>query len=183
MSLPRPCIDCSSDGGYWVHDTKGNAIRCTCERGVALKSMDLMRTSGPIAGDIEPKISEEAAAVGVSMLAVMKFFPSEAGARVLIGTELQAMANDEAEMLWVCRRATQLFTEWPGLPVLRAIFWSKFIPLDRRPASGAHAIFPDGVPAEVPEAPSQRALSPGKNSDDSQLDSAIKMLAERKKLN
>lgn len=182
MALPKPCERCGPDG-FWAW-TRNGMKRCDCERGQALKTQDLLRRLPPVA-HVEPKISEESAATGVSMLSAMKFFPAEAGARMVIADELSSLCNDDLQVLWLAKRMCQLFTEWPGLPALRALFWSKYVPLDRRPStSGDDALFPDGVPPEIPEQDaSPIALPPGRRSVDPELDTAIRDLGKLKKIN
>lgn len=185
MALPRGCERCGPDG-YWVLP-KGSSVfgdrgveRCNCERGRALAALDLIRREPPTL-EVEPRITEEMAALGVSMLAVMKFFPTEEGARLVIGDELRSMCADGSQVLWLAKRMCQLFSEWPGLPSLRAVAWSKFIPLDRRPAENEVQLFPDGVPPEIRTEFEYRALPAG--SMDSKLDTAIHDLTARKRLN
>ncbi len=148
MALPDPCDYCGGTGGYWVYGGK----RCDCPRGAALSELDRLRSLPP-APDVEPQISEETAAAGVSMLSVMKYFPSEAGARLMIADELRSMCADDEQMIWLVKRCSSLFTDWPGLPMLRRVLWSKFIPLDRMPAElpiGKDDPFPEGIPPQVP---------------------------------
>ena len=181
MPLPIACEKCKWMGGYWVEGRGGGVQRCDCERGRALAAQDAMRRLPPLA-DVDPIISEESAAAGVSMMSVMKFFPSEAGARVMIGEELRSMCTDDFQVIWLARRMSQLFSEWPGLPSLRAVFCSKYVPLDRRPAENEAILFPDGVPPEIPHREMEyRALPAG--SDDSELDAEIRKLAGLKRLN
>jgi hypothetical protein len=183
MPLPVACEYCNPEGGYWViapYSEGGGMRRCDCERGQALAAQDEMRKLPPIA-DVEPQISKESATLGVSMLATMKFFPSEEGARMLIGDELRSMCADDSQVLWICRRMARMFTEWPGLPPMRALFWSKFVPIDRVAARDEASIFPDGVLPEVPdERQEYRSLPAGSN--DAQLDAAIRKLADLKRL-
>lgn len=184
MALPDPCQDCRSDGGYWIRDWRREGVkRCSCPRGQALEAQDLFRKLPPVC-EVEAKISEESAAAGVSMLSVMKYFPSEAGARLVIADELRCMCSDDSQIVWLAKRMAALFAEWPGMPALRSVFWSKFIPLDRKPAAGAAALFPDGVPPELPQQnPPAIGLLPGGDvSNDPQLDSAVKNLAHLKRL-
>jgi hypothetical protein len=180
VALPKPCEMCGPDG-YWVEDSStGGVTRCVCQRGRALAAYDLMRVEAPTL-EVEPQISEESAALGVSMLTVMKFFPTEEGARIVIADELRSMCADDSQVLWLGKRMGQIFTEWPGLPALRAVFWSKYIPLDRRPAENEALVFPDGVPPELRlPVMAYRSLPPG--SQDAGLDSAIRKIAAAKRL-
>lgn len=175
MSLPLPCGQCKDSGGYWTYGGK----RCSCERGQQLLALDGLRSLPPDP-HVEPKISEETAAAGVSMLSAMKFFPSEAGARLLIADELRSMCSDATQMVWLAKRCNTLFTDWPGMPALRRVFWSKFIPIDRMPAMGAIGKddpYPEGIPSEVPESFQYAALGAG------EVHPALRKLGNAKDLN
>jgi hypothetical protein len=154
--------------------------RCDCARGRTLAGQDLIRREPPTPLEFEPRISQQAAALGVSMLSTMQYFPTEEGARVIIAEELRAMCTEESQILWLAKRMGRLFSVWPGLPAMRAVFCARHVPLDRIPAENEASIFPDGVPAEV-EPPQLHALPPG--SDDPEFDAAIRSLAARKRLN
>jgi hypothetical protein len=181
MPLPPPCELCAPSGGNFRRKGNlgpGSCQRCSCPRGEALRAMDILRELPPTEAD--PQISEETAAAGVSMLSVMRYFPAEAGARLMIADELRQMCADVAQMAWLARRMSQLFSDWPGLPAMRAVFWSRYIPLDRRHALNEAAIFPDGVPSHAPAATDTKAIEPG--SKDRDLDAAIRELAEKKRI-
>jgi hypothetical protein len=176
MNLPKPCEKCAPDG-LWVGDLAMR--RCTCERGRTLAALDEVRKQ-PALTRVEPRISVEAASSGVSILSALRYFPAEDGARIVIGNELRSMCNNGDEMLWLCARMVRLFTEWPGVPSMRAVFCAKFFPLDRD-TRGICSDFPDGIPAEVEQAPERKALSAG--SLDAQLDAGIRDLARMKDMN
>ena len=182
MNLPpQGCVNCAPDG-LW-RCTPAGLRRCTCERGRALQALDQARRQ-PALSRVEPRITIEAADSGVSILSALRYFPSEEGARIAIGNELRSMCNTGDEMLWLCARMVRLFTDWPGVPSLRAVFCAKFFPLDR----DSRAIcpdFPDGVPAQIEQAePPRLALPPGHvASADQLLESGIRMLAEYTNIN
>lgn len=146
MNLPEACEQCGPEG-YWVR-AHGGLARCGCARGRALAALEELRKLPPLM-DVEPKISTAAATAGVSMLSALRYFPAEEGARIIVGNELRSMCNTGEELFWLCSRMPRLFTDWPGIPALRAVFCSKFFPLDRYTA-GISEAYPDGVPAEHP---------------------------------
>lgn len=183
MALPESCNVCGPDGGYWAVSEKGVA-RCGCRRGIALLAQDMMRKTPP-RPNVDPIISQASAMVGVSILSIMPFFPFQEPAQMVIANQLRMMCHNDDELMWLCERAVELCSQWKGLPMLRAIFCSKYFPLDGKDAPSDASIFPDGVPPEISQAaPARAALPPGHvASVDRELDSAIKDLAERKKLN
>jgi hypothetical protein len=128
---------------------------------------------------VEPRVSEETAALGVSMLAAIPWFPTEDAARFMIAGELQSLCESQAEMNWLVRRMVRLFERWPGIPALRAVFCSKHSPLDRVESTGIIEAYPDGIPPELPPAaPPRLALPPGAVvSADSQLDAGVRLLS------
>ena len=155
MTLPPPCNECEPEG-LWVWKN-GGMTRCECPRGLALAAMDQARRE-PVISHVEPRISIETASSGVAILAALKFFPADDGARIAIGDELRSMCNTGDEMVWVCARALRLFSEWPGVQAIRAVYCSKFFPLDRDTRAECPE-YPDGVPAEV-VAPAPLLLPP-----------------------
>lgn len=182
MPLPLGCSYCGGD--YWVLNPNwkvGGMQRCTCERGQALAALDEWRKMPPTV-EVAPRITGESAALGVSMLAAMKFFPSEEGARLLIAEELRSMCGDDSQVLWIAKRMCRMFSEWPGLPSMRAVFWSKYVPLDRVAAQGEAQLFPEGIMPEIPDT-RQRFKSLPAGSNDPEFDAGIKKLANLKRLN
>lgn len=178
MNLPKPCANCGPDGLWREKAYERGYTRCDCERGRTLAALDEARKQ-PALSRVDPLISLETAAAGVSILSALRYFPSEDGARIAIGNELRSMCNSGDEMLWACARMVRLFTDWPGVPSLRAVYCSKFFPLDRD-TRGVCPDYPDGVPPEVEQTPTLRALPPG--SVDVQLDAVIQDLARLKTL-
>jgi hypothetical protein len=185
--LPEPCDQCRGDGGYFAIVLRNNepySKRCDCARGRALAALDALRNQLSHE-NVEPRISGESAMAGVAMLSQIKFFPAEAAARMLIADELRLICNNDAELLWLCRRMVRLFLEWPGFPILRGVFCSKFTPLDGGQSSVCCETYSDGIPSEFPERESARlALPPGAVvSADPTLDAGVRMVADALDLN
>src|ERR1035441_1031272 len=103
VPLPNPCEKCAPYSGNFVvvefRNGRSGTRRCDCARGEALAAADVMRAQPPIS-DPEPRISNESATAGVSMLTALKFFPGEAAARMVIADELRCMCNDDGELFW-----------------------------------------------------------------------------------
>lgn len=183
MGLPDPCEECSPYGGNFQY-SKGGMKRCQCARGQSLAEMDRMRAETPLL-EVEPVVSPEAATQCISMLTAIRYFPAEPGARLLVADEIRAMCNSDDEAFWLCKRLARLYSEWPGIPAMRAVFCSKYVPLDRFASVGMIPGFPEGIPPELPQAgPTRLALPPGHvASVDEGLDRAVQMLANIKDLN
>jgi hypothetical protein len=181
VQLPSPCVECAPEG-LWVF-RRGGTTRCDCERGRILRSLDDARNR-PALTNVEPVISVETAGSGVSILTALKYFPSEDGARIAIGNELRSMCNTGDEMLWLCARMVRLFTDWPGVPSLRAVFCAKFFPLDRE-TRGICPDYPDGIPAEIEQREPPRLLLPAGYavSVDPSLEHSVRLLAQHTDMN
>lgn len=86
-------------------------------------------------------------AIKLEKLAMLKFFPSDEGARLGILELVCKMAHSEAQVDWLVNRMTDgLYNEWPGPAELRACFCSKFPPRDGK--SACSQIYGDGIPSE-----------------------------------
>jgi hypothetical protein len=97
-------------------------------------------------------------AIKLEKLAMLKFFPSDEGARLGILELVCKMAHTEAQVDWLVNRMTDgLYNEWPGPAELRACFCSKFPPKDGR--SVFSQVYADGIPSEK-EATNRLILGP-----------------------
>jgi len=108
----------------------------------------------------------------IASLKLMKFFPGDEDACLALADDLAAMATTEEQIEWTVRRVRNLYSEWPGIHEVRAVFCSRFKPRDGINAYSAQFI--DGVPPEraVPE-PAPRALPPGHVTADVELNAAV----------
>jgi hypothetical protein len=89
-------------------------------------------------------------AIKLEKLAMLKFFPSDEGARLGILDLVCKMAQSEEQVDWLVNRMTDgLYNEWPGPAELRACFCSKFRPKDGKSISSG--IYLDGIPSESEE--------------------------------
>ena len=116
-------------------------------------------------------------------LALLRFFPSDQGARTALFLLVGRMCANENQVRWLVRRTLALCNEWPGPLVFRQIMCSKFRPADGITA-GSTSMFPEGVPSERRvEAPSLIPLPAGHVvTADRDLDSQVRELARRKRL-
>jgi hypothetical protein len=111
-------------------------------------------------------------------LTLLKFFPSDPGARLELAKLVARMASTEQQVEWLVQRTVALCNEWPGPLGLRQIFCSKFKPADGIEAGGT-AMFPDGPPSEKQIDPAPLlALPPGHvASADRALENSVRLLA------
>jgi hypothetical protein len=63
-------------------------------------------------------------------LAVMRYFPSDPGARDAIVSIVGDMAQTEEQVEWLVTRMLAIYSEWPGHMEMRACFCSRFKPAD-----------------------------------------------------
>ncbi len=66
----------------------------------------------------------------VSELSLMKYFPSDAMARVALVRMVCEMTGSEERAKWLVKRALAVFNEWPGPRELRALYCSRWRPMD-----------------------------------------------------
>lgn len=118
-------------------------------------------------------------------LAVLKYFPSDDGARAALLKIVLAMAASESQVAWLVDRMTNgLYNEWPGPRELRACFCSKFAPWDGQNAYSE--VYADGIPSEKPAlleiaGPPLRQLPAGRIvTADTELDGKVLALAASK---
>ncbi len=82
----------------------------------------------------------------VGILSLMKYFPSSEDAQAALMEMLGTMCANEEQVLWLARRVTALYSEWPGTREVRAVFCGKYRPVDGIEAESA--IYLEGIPAE-----------------------------------
>jgi len=119
----------------------------------------------------------------VGQISLMKFFPNTPGMVNALSTALAQFCADDEKLTWLAKRIVALYAEWPGIREVRAVYCSKFKPLDG--INAYSTIYGDGIPSERPALlpPAQLALPPGHVvSVDPGFDAAIQKLAEAKAL-
>ena len=60
----------------------------------------------------------------------LRFFPSDPEARIGIAEQFAKMASNEDQLRWLVSRLPELYTDWPGLLECRAVFCTRYKPLD-----------------------------------------------------
>jgi len=87
-------------------------------------------------------LSPEEAVVVRDQFSLMKFFPSDPGAKAALSRLLQRMCRSFEEAQWLVDRALDVYGDWPGTSELRALYCSRFKPMDGIEAYSA--LFPEG---------------------------------------
>jgi hypothetical protein len=133
-------------------------------------------------GNIDPSVASAA----VNRLALMAFFPGDADIRAALVDVLLEMVTTEEQLDWLVSRALKLYTKWPGVGELRALYCSRWKPRDGVEAYSS--IYLDGIPSERrtaaanPPPPIPRNPKPGDVSTDPALDKGVRDVSERKRL-
>jgi hypothetical protein len=126
------------------------------------------------------KLTPETASAAVSKLALMAFFPADADIRAALVWALLEMVETEEQLDWLVRRALRLYSKWPGIGEIRAIYCSKFKPKDGIEAYST--VYLDGIPSERPR-PEMRDSPRGEPiSADPDINRMVTQAAARKKL-
>jgi len=91
-------------------------------------------------------MTHEEATMAVEAMTALPFFPSAGAAQALVADELMRMCQTGERAMWLVRRMTQLFTKWPGIREMRAVYCSKFATKDG--VECYSEMFLDGIPSE-----------------------------------
>lgn len=184
MNLPNPCEKCAPFNGAWV-ETETGLKRCECARGQALKAARAAAQNPPVR---PPVLNAQQQTMFAEILAALKFYPSEAGARSMIGSEIASMCNSDEEAHWLVREMVRRYKEWPGILEMRAVFCDR-----KEPRDGVCAISPAVEQLREAEqtkemlalpAPTMRQLAAGEPVSAAQsIVDVIKAMAPKKDLN
>lgn len=123
------------------------------------------------------RVSTAAISRLISRLSLLRFFPSGEDQRQEIAESVEAFAFDNEQLAWLGKRMIALYSDWPGVHELRAVFCSRFPPRDR--VEGESSVFPEGVPRDPALGrPPQQLLPAGHVASVSgELDKSIQDLA------
>ncbi len=76
----------------------------------------------------------------IAKLALLKYFPSDVMARAALVQIVCEFAESNEQIEWLVKRALAIFNEWPGPVELRALYCSRWRPVDGTEAYSA--LFP-----------------------------------------
>lgn len=88
----------------------------------------------------------------------LRYFPADAHARLGIAEEIGQMTGDIDRVRWLVSRVPKLYSEWPGIREVRAVYCASHKPDDGYEVySGTYR---DGIPSEKAPEPLQLAAGP-----------------------
>jgi hypothetical protein len=119
----------------------------------------------------------------VASMGGMKFFPSDAEARLALVEMIGEMCESEEQVRWLVKRMRAMYSEWPGEHEMRACFCSRYHSKDG--INAFSTVYPDGLPRELPAEEVKLLPLPAGAvvSADPTLDLAVRALAESKDMN
>ncbi len=119
--------------------------------------------------------SKDQISKAVEFMGSIKFFPKESGAQEGIMRSLSDFVCDQKQLEWLTKTAVNFMPEWGGVTQLRALYCTRWKPLDG--LEGGFCTVPGYTPNDnegrAIEAPSQMALPAGTPSETT-LDDAEK---------
>ena len=181
MDLPLACELCAPFGGAWM-ETDAGLRRCDCERGKAIREAAKAKPALP------PVLAEELCASVAEMMAGIPYYPTEAGARSLIANEIAAMCATAEQAKRLAIEMSRRYTDrWPGVTEMRAMFCSRFDPLDRITATSSRVeriVEQEKIAAtmQIPAAPVRQIASGEAASAAPTIAATVAALCEAKSL-
>ncbi len=73
----------------------------------------------------------------IAKLSLLKYFPSDPFARTALVEMICGFSESNVQIEWLVKRALVVFNEWPGPHELRALFCSRWRPVDGNEAYSA----------------------------------------------
>lgn len=93
-------------------------------------------------------ISTEQAERGMARMGILKFYPSEPASRKEIMRLLIKMVSTVEQLDWLVNTMIDHIGEWPGPAELRAVFTTRFKPLDGIEGKG-YSSLPGFTPGDI----------------------------------
>lgn len=115
----------------------------------------------------ESAVSKEGLDWCVAKLSLLRFFPSDPLFRAALVEELAHIAHSDQRLEWLAKRTMQLFQDWPGIHELRAVYSSRYTPIDGNSVDSVAYFHQDGIPAEPQTAPASKMLPAPRSKVDS----------------
>jgi hypothetical protein len=125
------------------------------------------------------KLTPETASAAVSKLALMAFFPGDPDTRGALIWALMQLVETTDQLDWLVARALKMYTRWPGVGEIRALYCSRFKPKDGVEAYSE--IYQCGFPQQKPAAkipPAREVIT----TSDAEMANQIRAVAGRKQL-
>jgi hypothetical protein len=97
------CERCQPFGGLWKEAAEG-LTRCDCARGQNIRANEARRQNP---ARRNPAMTKEEATIFAEMLAVIPFYPPEAGARIMVAEEIRSMCANAEEAKWLVQRPSR----------------------------------------------------------------------------
>ena len=110
----------------------------------------------------------------------MAFFPGDPEVRAGLISIFMEMVETEEQIDWLVGRALRIYSRWPGVAEIRALYCSRYKPKDGFEAYSE--LYGEGYPSERPTGPAPSPLPPGREvTADSFFDKELIAAAKLKK--
>lgn len=105
-------------------------------------------------------INLKVAVAAVDQMALLQFFPSDAGTRKELLKLIGGICWNDEQVKWLAKRMITLFDQWPGPHELRAVLCSRWPAADGIDAVTKHSRYiEEGFPSEQPSSGDHLALT------------------------
>lgn len=114
-------------------------------------------------------------------ISLMAYFPASEDSRLALMRVLARMVDTEEHLQWLVNRMVSLYTRWPGIGEMRALYCSRFKPRDGIEAYST--TYPKGYPDEsktITPLPQKRERV---TTADTSLNDALQEIAKGKDMN
>lgn len=126
------------------------------------------------------KLTPETAAAAVSRLGLMAFFPGDPDIRAALVSVFMEMVDTDEQAAWLAARALQLYSRWPGVAEIRALYCSRWKPKDG--VETYSETYVEGFPSERKEEPQIDAPRGAPVTRTADLDVEVKKAAAVKQM-
>ena len=161
--------------GFVIVTRKGIEAAKPCECRDAAVAADESRRQEPGT----PLTVDLAMPIVTGLCDCLEFSPPPGPGRAVIASLAAKMCSTQEQLQWLVGRTVELYAKWPGIPALRQILCTRFVPRDGIECFSSET-YPDGIPAG-PQLVQQRLLLPEGHiaSVDREADHAIEELVAR----
>lgn len=127
----------------------------------------------------ESAVSKEGLDWCVAKFSLLAFFPSDTLFRAALVEELAHIAHSDQRLEWLAKRTLELFSEWPGIHEIRAVYSSRHTPIDGVSADSVAYFDRDGIPAESGVSPVKAIPAARPNIDELSADPEMQHMIHR----